>query len=112
MSALLSTVSHQAQSKSNKLGSRWSAICRGATLWGLEHSDLLKPEANLPTVTSRLSRHSYGVSLSPIFDPKKHLLIDKYTDGLGIDRANRQMTWYLRRVSLSKHHRTFHISTH
>ncbi len=70
---------------------RWSSICRGATLWGLEHS-------NPPTVVSRLSRYSYGIASSPKYDSTKHLSEDKYRDVDGEDRARDQMTWLLRKV--------------
>lgn len=77
---------------------RWSSICRGATLWGLEHSDLPSVTGS-PTVVSRLSRYSYGMAFSQVYDHKKHLLQDRYMDTAeGIYRANGQMTWLLRRV--------------
>lgn len=90
---------------------RWSSICRGATLWGLEHIDAgidgnsasVSPQAFLPayspTVTSRLSRHSYGMSFSVPYDQQKHLLQDLYQDEkTGLFMAKGQMTWLLKRV--------------
>ena len=73
---------------------RWSSICRGATLWGLEHSSFTMPSP----ISSRISRYSYGMTSSPIYDPTKHLEEDKYLDVEGKYRARRQMTWLLRRV--------------
>ena len=93
---------------------RWSSVCRGATLWGLEHPnetitiDSLaqtpsKMSANAPTVTSRISRYSYGVSMSEEFDQRIHLLQDGYQDPkTGHFMAKQQMTWLLKRVWLCK----------
>lgn len=88
--------------RSSAYASRWSSICRGATLWGLEHSELTKLTAavndNL-TITSRLSRYSYGVPFSEPYDPRRHLAQDRYFDEIeGIYRAGDQMEWLLKRV--------------
>ena len=89
---------------------RWSSVCRGATLWGLEHPNtgmtmesLSAPQAPLsaetPTVTSRLSRYSYGMSFDEEYNQKKHLLQELYRDdATGLVMAKKQMTWLLRRV--------------
>ena len=77
---------------------RWSSICRGATLWGLEHSEL-PSNISTPTVVSRLSRYSYGMAFSVIYDPARHLSEDVYLDTAeGTYRAKDQMTWLLKRV--------------
>lgn len=77
---------------------RWSSICRGATLWGLEHSDQTSITSS-PTVVSRLSRYSYGMALSQIYDPTRHLSEDVYLDTAdGTYKARGQMKWLLRRV--------------
>ena len=81
---------------------RWSSICRGATLWGLEHSDLTSLTST-PTVVSRLSRYNYGMAFSQIYDPSRHLLQDMYMDPAeGVYRARGQMIWLLRRVRQPK----------
>ena len=77
---------------------RWSSICRGATLWGLEHSDITY-NISTPTVVSRIARYSYGMALSHIYDPAKHLPEDVYLDTAeGVYRAKDQMNWLLKRV--------------
>ncbi|KAM0796671.1 hypothetical protein BDR22DRAFT_866080 [Usnea florida] len=75
----------------------WSSICRGATLWGLEHSDLNSVTSS-PTVVSRLSRYSYGVAFTQVYDPTRHLSEDVYLDTTdGTHRARGQMEWLLKR---------------
>lgn len=52
-----------------------------------------------PTVTSRLSRYSYGMAFSHPYDPKKHLIEDCYLDTSdGSYKAKDQMKWLLKRV--------------
>lgn len=91
-----------ANKTSSAHASRWSSICRGATLWGLEHSELRKVTAavsNNPTITSRLSRYSYGLTYSEPYDSSKHLIQDRFYDEIeGIYRAAHQMEWLLKRV--------------
>lgn len=85
--------------------SRWSSICRGATLWGLEHTDpaFSSSVISSPTVTSRLSRYSYGMAFSELYDPSKHVMEDVYVDQEeGHYRAKDQMTWLLKRVRENK----------
>ena len=93
----------------------WSSVCRGATLWGLEHPPVdnranhsLFPEAPLttaPTVTSRLWRYNYGMSLSEPYTQKKHLYQDVYRDTkTGNWMSRKQMTWLLKRVLLPSLH--------
>ena len=54
---------------------------------------------NEPTVVSRLSRYSYGMSFSHYYDPYTHLLVDRYFDEAeGVYMAKHQMTWVLKRV--------------
>lgn len=89
---------------------RWSSVCRGATLWGLEHPNesitsislLSNPStftANEPTVTSRISRYSYGLSFSVPYNERRHLIHDAYKDEkTGLTMAKQQMTWLLKRV--------------
>lgn len=70
-------------------------------MWGLEHSSLTtrKNEIRAMTTVSRLSRYSYGLSLSNDYDPTQHLPIDKYYDEHeGTWKAGNQMTWLLKRV--------------
>ncbi|KAG9557021.1 hypothetical protein KCU71_g11127, partial [Aureobasidium melanogenum] len=78
----------------------WSAICRGATEWGLEHVDAIRtsPHRTNLTVTSRLSRYSYGYSVMTPFENDKHLLSDLYYDRVeGVNKAKNQMRWLLKR---------------
>ena len=80
---------------------RWSAICRGATRRGLEHLDAMhtSPGRTNLTVTSRLSRYSYGYSVMLPFERDKHLISDLYHDPVeGVNKANNQMRWLLKRV--------------
>jgi len=81
---------------------RWSAICRGATEWGLEHVKAVttSPLRTNKTVVSRLSRYSYGVVANQLFDPKVHKLSERYLEeATGKWRADSQMKWFLKRVS-------------
>ena len=79
--------------------SRWSSICRGATLWGLEHSERAAAVKDIPTVTSRLSRYSYGILVSEPYDSSKHLVQDRFYDELEDSyRAENQIKWLLKRV--------------
>jgi hypothetical protein len=73
----------------------WSSICRGATLWGLEHS--LQTPAPNKTVISRIARYSYGLICSQPFEESKHLVSDKFRGKKGDWRADNQMIWFLRR---------------
>jgi hypothetical protein len=73
---------------------RWSSICRGATLWGLEHSE--KYPSATKTVTSRIARYSYGVKCSQLFDETKgHSIRDRRRGVRGEWRADNQMHWLL-----------------
>ena len=50
---------------------------------------------------SRLSRYSYGVAFTQVYDPARHLSEDVYLDTTdGTHRARGQMEWLLKRVSL------------
>ncbi|KAJ3526973.1 hypothetical protein NM208_g1479 [Fusarium decemcellulare] len=85
----------------------WSAICRGACLWGLEHANELPrgtggPPKNLSNLAStfirRASRYSYGVSVAVPFDGSKHLWADRFFDhSNNMYMADNQMMWLLRR---------------
>lgn len=71
----------------------WSSICRGATLWGLEHSERAAEMGHGPTVRARLSRYSYGVRMDIPFDSKKHSERDKAQNAWGGYVAKDQMCW-------------------
>lgn len=77
----------------------WSSICRGATLWGLEHPT--QPDPVRPpqvTVTSRLARYCYGVCVTQPFDPNRHSIQDRFVHkAKGTYWADNQMKWLLRR---------------
>ncbi|KAI8713929.1 hypothetical protein NCS52_01239000 [Fusarium sp. LHS14.1] len=78
----------------------WSAICRGACRWGLEHANG-QPGAStapVPTVTGRISKYSYGVPVSVPFEPSRHLWADRFLDpATNKYYAGNQMQWLLRR---------------
>ncbi|MCJ1471207.1 hypothetical protein MMC07_009855 [Pseudocyphellaria aurata] len=79
---------------------RWSSICRGATLWGLEHPtpESSSSATSSPTVTSRLSRYSYGMCLALIYNSSEHTMEEMYFDQhWGAFMAPRQMEWLLKR---------------
>ncbi|KAF8415361.1 hypothetical protein EV426DRAFT_630019 [Tirmania nivea] len=70
-----------------------SAVCRGATLWGLEQN-------HATSFLSRIARTSYGICFAVPFDPKNpnHYQEDKWWDeAKRIWRAKNQMRWLLTR---------------
>jgi len=55
------------------------------------------------TVSTRISRMSYGMDLVEVFDQAKHLETDKqFWSSLGLHMAVNQVDWYLRKVSHDK----------
>ncbi|MCJ1459513.1 hypothetical protein MMC28_009892 [Mycoblastus sanguinarius] len=75
----------------------WSSICRGATLWGLEHSNLTSVISS-PTVVSRISRYSYGMAFYRNYDASRHLVEDRFWDTVeGKYKARDQMVWLMKR---------------
>ena len=71
-----------------------SAVCRGATLWGLEQN-------HATSFLSRIARTSYGVCFAVPYEPgnPNHLQSDKWWDEAeSIWRVNNQMRWLLKRV--------------
>jgi len=76
----------------------WSSICTGATLWGLENSS--DNALSRRTVQSRISRHSYGLCYTLLFDKAEgHLETDRFRGTKGEWRAGEQMGWLLRKVN-------------
>lgn len=75
----------------------WSSICRGATMWGLEHSKSAKEAGIPPTVKSRIARYSYGIRMDVPFDPEKHSKHDRAPASSGWDVAKDQMVWLLKK---------------
>ncbi|KAF8440747.1 hypothetical protein BGX38DRAFT_1096977 [Terfezia claveryi] len=72
-----------------------SAVCRGASLWGLDQT---QPTISR-SITSRISRHSYGISYCYPFDPSVHDEADKFfNESKGEYYAEGQMKWLLKRV--------------
>ena len=71
-----------------------SAVCRGATLWGLEQN-------HATSFLSRMARSSYGIAYQIKWDPTNpnHQPSDKHWDA-STSRwvAYGQMTWLLKRV--------------
>ncbi|ORY19539.1 hypothetical protein BCR34DRAFT_609684 [Clohesyomyces aquaticus] len=78
-----------------QLKDAWSAICRGACLWGLEHSS---QGSQAPTVKTRLARYSYGICRDLPWDPKNKSFSeqDKKKDTAhGGLLAKDQMVWFI-----------------
>ncbi|KAF8531050.1 hypothetical protein BDD12DRAFT_903507 [Trichophaea hybrida] len=76
----------------------WTAVCRGATLWGLEHCPSPDDTDKEVMIESRKSQYSYGIIDTPPFDPTKHDEQDKFWDPAdAIDRA-RQIEWIGREI--------------
>jgi hypothetical protein len=78
---------------------RWSAICRGATIWGLENAT--RSRENSPerkTVVARIARHNYGICGAEPFDESRHLLKDRARFQNGLWYANHQMHWLVVKV--------------
>lgn len=59
---------------------RWSAISRGAVLYGLSLGDSASKVRT--KIGARVARNSYGVSVSRPWDPVKHLPHQKYWDDI------------------------------
>jgi hypothetical protein len=74
----------------------WSAISRGAVAKGL--SNAVEDEI----VTNVISKYSYGIAYSAVFDAKIHSIEDKYFCPIElVDKAAGQLRWYLKRVRLT-----------
>lgn len=88
---------------------RWSAVCRGATLWGLEqfgrrfsHTNSSTSISQKPMIVSRLARCSYGLVVREPFDPRIHKDHEKVHDRVeNVWMAPNRMHWLLCRVSTS-----------
>lgn len=86
---------------------RWSSICRGATIWGLEHSE--QSPATKKTVVRRIARYSYGLMYSVLFDESKgHLFQDRRQDPNGDWLAINQMGWLLEKGDRVEEGRLLH----
>ncbi|KAI0547884.1 hypothetical protein F4679DRAFT_597111 [Xylaria curta] len=73
----------------------WSAICRGAALYGAMGHGLTEHAIK---VNTRIARLSYGWKFDATFDPKVHDVRDKtWNDVQGIWRAKNQMEWAIKR---------------
>ncbi|KPM39250.1 hypothetical protein AK830_g7310 [Neonectria ditissima] len=79
----------------------WSAICRGACMWGLDHTERSSMDTRArpkPTISSRISKYSYGISVAVPFRSDIHLEKDKaFYESKNCYMANNQMRWLLRR---------------
>ncbi|KAI0517987.1 hypothetical protein F5B22DRAFT_654313 [Xylaria bambusicola] len=92
----------------------WSAICRGACLWGLEQPLTTKSADTGPqsprmgaevlgTVASRISKYSYGIKILEPFDIRKHEWHDRcWSPANGGWMADNQMLWMLKRIDRAK----------
>lgn len=74
---------------------RWSAVCRGATLWGLEDSAQQNVGAS-KTVTSRVSRYSYGHAWDVPYQTT-----DRVKSTGGVVRATEQVGWIVNKVGFA-----------
>jgi len=83
----------------------WSSICRGATLWGLEHSENALAKGIPPTVRSRIARYSYGICMDMEFDRKIHASSEGGYDEFGKYVAKDQMFWLIERGDRMEHGR-------
>jgi len=79
----------------------WSAITRGALLRAYNlHNQEGSGNIRVATVSSRISRISYGMDTVEVFDRSKHLEVDKvFWPSLDQDMAINQIDWYLKKVS-------------
>ncbi|KAK3398281.1 hypothetical protein B0T20DRAFT_498078 [Sordaria brevicollis] len=70
----------------------WTAICRGAVF----HASALRGTGSSIKVEARISRASYGIGVSRVWDPTKHLDKDRYWCYLKEKwLAKNQMEWFL-----------------
>lgn len=75
--------------------SRWTAVVRGAVIFGIE-----KAGHNNITITKSCPR-SYGIVLNHAYSKSKHDRRDKFTDALTkIPMAKGQFTWLVRKGEL------------
>jgi hypothetical protein len=83
-----------------------TAICRGAVfkgfLDGIRSGDIAPNLGVIEspiTITSTVSRASFGIMIQLPWDPVKYLEQDKvWSEDELVWRANNQMSWYLKRV--------------
>ncbi|KAK0707694.1 hypothetical protein B0H67DRAFT_685958 [Lasiosphaeris hirsuta] len=90
----------------------WSSICRGATLWGLEHSARQREKGIQPTVGSRRARCSYGVRVEIPVDEKENKLkqdVDS-DDSSSYNAARYQMIWLIEKGDRIQEGRRVHRS--
>jgi hypothetical protein len=73
----------------------WSSICRGATLWGLEHSEAAIAKGIPPTVRSRIARYSYGIRMDMEFDSQIHSSHEGVYNESGKHVVKDQMFWLI-----------------
>jgi hypothetical protein len=71
----------------------WESIANGAVqceLLGIKN-----------LISVRIARYNFGIACNRPFDPSRHRLEDKYICSYRhVERANNQVNWCLRRVSL------------
>ena len=76
----------------------WTAIVRGAVLYGLS---LSQPTAQIPSVDNRIARFSYGVSISEYFDASIHSTSKMYFDPYyGVMMCSQRMRWFVKKVPI------------
>lgn len=78
----------------------WSSICRGATLWGLEHSEAAIAKGIPPTVRSRIARYSYGIRMDMEFNSQIHSSHEGVYNESGKHVVKDQMFWLIEKVRL------------
>ena len=78
---------------------RWTAIMRGAVLYGLSLGHDANMMVHIPSVDNRRARFSYGVSASECFDPNVHPSLNLYIEPFSGDlMCPNRMQWFVKKV--------------
>lgn len=77
----------------------WVSVCKGATIWGLQHSERQLGCNVAPRVRSRVAQYSYGVRINTPFDFNLHWdqQADAEIDESGSLVMKDQMEWLIKR---------------
>jgi len=76
----------------------WTAIVRGAVLYGLSLNQGANPTAHIPSVDNRCARCSYGVQISEHFDSDIHPASKMYYDPYyGELMCSGRMRWFVQK---------------
>ena len=82
----------------------WSSVCRGAALWGLQHSSR-NGEQNSHGVQSRVARYSFGIRIPYTNNGKKDRFWDDESVRSSIDSRidEDRMVWLVKQASYSSY---------